>query len=85
MPRAVSTFQHFEISELVARLFAGKRIAYVDPKEHTYASNQFGETVILNRGGSVKLFTSEQEAHTWLTAGPSRDTAPSSVEQQPAR
>ncbi|HTX73841.1 MAG TPA: hypothetical protein VMC79_13505 [Rectinemataceae bacterium] len=63
----LSTTEHFEISEVVARLFVGKRIAYVDPKEHTYESNQFGETVILNRGGFVKLFVSEADAHAWLT------------------
>jgi hypothetical protein len=64
----LSTIEHFEISELVARLFVGKRIAYVDPKAETFDANSFGETVIRNRGGLVRLFKSEDDAHQWLSA-----------------
>ena len=66
----LNIFQHFEISELVANLFLGKRIAYVDPKEETFEANSFGETVVLNRGGVAKIFRSEDDAHQWLLANP---------------
>lgn len=62
----LSVVDHFEISEIVARLFAGKRIAYVDPKAETWDANEFGGTVINNRGGRAHVFRSEADAHHWL-------------------
>jgi hypothetical protein len=64
----LNTFQHYEISLLVAKLFLGKRIAYVDPKEETFRANSFGETVVINRGGIAKIFTLESDAIPWLLA-----------------
>jgi len=60
--------QHYDISVIVAKLFPGKLIAYVDPKEETFADNSFGETVVQNRGGLAKVFRSEHDAHQWLMA-----------------
>jgi hypothetical protein len=62
----LNTVDHYEISEVIARLFAGRRIAYVDPKAETFEANYFGGTVINNRGGRTKVFRSEDEAHAWL-------------------
>ena len=64
----LDTLQIFDVSELVAKLFHGKVIAYVDPKEKTFKDNQFGETVVRNRGGDAKVFHSEMEADQWLMA-----------------
>lgn len=62
----LDTSEHFYISTLVARLFAGKVIAYVDPKAETFENNQFGETVVTNRGVVAKVFHTETEAEVWL-------------------
>ncbi len=62
----LSTLELYEIGEFISELFLGKKIAFVDPKEDTYADNKFGETVILNRGGRVVLFQSAVEAEKWL-------------------
>jgi hypothetical protein len=64
----LNVFQHYEISQLVASLFLGKRIAYVDPKEETFDANSFGETVVVNRGVIAKIFRLESDAHQWLLA-----------------
>jgi hypothetical protein len=73
----LNTFQHFEISKLVASLFLGKRIAYVDPKEETFDANSFGETVIQNRGGIAKVFRLEDDARQWLLANLAPEGEPS--------
>lgn len=62
----LSTINLFKVGEIISELFVGKRIAFVDPKEDTFADNKFGETVILNRGGRVVLFHSVKEAEKWL-------------------
>ncbi len=41
-----------------------KRAILYNPKDHGSAS--FFETVALNRGHMVKIFTNEEEAKTWL-------------------
>jgi hypothetical protein len=68
----LNTFEHFEISQVVASLFSGRRIAYVDPKEETFEANSFGETVVVNRGVTAKVFRIEHDAHQWLLADPLR-------------
>jgi len=73
----LNTFQHFEISQVIASLFLGKRIAYVDPKKDTYDNNSFGETVVVNRGVIAKVFRTEKEAQQWLLADPSHNKPPS--------
>ncbi|MCF6239392.1 MAG: hypothetical protein L3J79_11405 [Candidatus Marinimicrobia bacterium] len=65
----LTTIELHHLSELVSRLFRGKKIAYIDEKEATFEDNKFGETVILNRGGIVKLFKSEAEGQEWVTRG----------------
>jgi len=68
----LSMVDHFEISEIVAKLFAGKRIAYVDPKADTWDANEFGGTVINNRGGRAQVFKTEADAHLWLITRPAK-------------
>jgi hypothetical protein len=63
---SLNIFQHFQISVEIAKWFRGKRIAYVDPKEATYAANEFGENVLQNRGVTAKVFRSEAAAVRWL-------------------
>jgi hypothetical protein len=65
----LNIFEHFEISKLIASLFLGKRIAYVDPKDETFEANSFGETVVVNRGVTAKVFRTESDAHQWLQYG----------------
>ena len=65
----LSISEHYDISLVVARLFASRRIAYVDAKEETYAKNKFGETVVVNRGVNAEVFRLEDEALDWLLGG----------------
>lgn len=44
------------------------RIAFVDPHLESLPENQFGETVAVNRGVQVKVFTNETDALPWLLA-----------------
>jgi len=62
----LSDTDHFYLSLVVAELFRGRKIAFVDPKEATYEKNKFGETVVVNRGVVAAVFRSEEEAKTWL-------------------
>ena len=46
-----------------------RRIAYVDVNpEHDVARMQFAETVAINRGVSIRHFTTVAEAEAWLRA-----------------
>ena len=56
------------MSEKIAKLFLGKIIAYVDPKQETIEHNKFGETVVYKRGVVAKVFNSEPEAVEWITS-----------------
>ena len=62
----LSTSEHYYLSLIVAELFAGKRIAYVALNEASYGGNKFGETVVVNRGVTAKVFRTEEEAVAWL-------------------
>lgn len=42
------------------------RLAFVDPNEESLADVQFTETVAVNRAYSVKAFSNEDDAVTWL-------------------
>jgi len=46
--------------------FTGVKIAFVDRHPEQMNTNLFGETVALNRGLVVKVFSSAQEAEEWL-------------------
>jgi hypothetical protein len=62
----LTTLGLHKLSIKVAELFSGKKIAYVDPKTNTFDDNKYGETVVRNRGGRAKLFSSEEEGLEWL-------------------
>ena len=65
---SLSTTEIFYLSEKIAKLFLGKIIAYVDPKQETIEHNKFGETVVYKRGVVAKVFNSEPEAVEWITS-----------------
>ena len=62
----LNTIQIHNLSQKVAELFRGLKIAFVDPKEETYEDNKYGETVVYNRGAWAKVFRDEKEALDWL-------------------
>jgi hypothetical protein len=62
----LTTTQHFLVSEVIARLFTGSVIAYVDPKQETIDNNLFGENVVVNRGVIARVFPEEAPAFEWL-------------------
>ncbi|MBU1100259.1 MAG: hypothetical protein KKA84_07620 [Bacteroidetes bacterium] len=62
----LKTIEIHRLSVIVAKLIAGLNIAFIDPKEETYSSNAFGETVVANNGGMAKLFRTEKEGIKWL-------------------
>lgn len=48
-----------------------RRIAYVDAnKEHSSSNMHFAETVAVNRGVNIKVFSSVQEGEKWLRTIP---------------
>ncbi len=63
---SLSTAEHFHLSLIVAELFIGLQVAFVDSKAETFKKNQFGETVVVNRGVLAEVFHSEEEALRWL-------------------
>lgn len=56
------------VASEIPRLMKGVRIAFVDEAAEHYEENVFGETVAINRGATGRVFRSEEEAITWLTA-----------------
>jgi len=56
----------YTLSVNVALLFAGKRIAYVDPKNESFDANKYGESVVQSRHVTVRLFRTEPDAIKWL-------------------
>jgi hypothetical protein len=62
----LNALKHYEISIIIANLFPGKKIAFVDPKQDTFELNKFGETVVFNRGGIALVCRSEAEGLEWL-------------------
>lgn len=62
----LSTIELYTLSIIVSDLFRGKTIAFIDSKDDTFEDNKFGETVIGNRGGTAKVFRSEDEGLEWL-------------------
>lgn len=56
----------YTLSVNVALLFAGKTIAYVDPKNESYDANRYGESVVASRRVTVRLFRTEADAVKWI-------------------
>jgi hypothetical protein len=69
----LGTFEIFRAAEfLSARVPPAVRISVVcDPR--FLADARFWETVAVNRGLRVRVFTDVESAHSWLTAGSSRE------------
>ena len=63
----LDTNDTFHISKEIAKLHIGNTIAFVDPKEETFAANAFGGTVVANRGVITRVFDNESDAVEWLT------------------
>lgn len=62
----LDTNDTFHISKEIAKLHIGNTIAFVDPKEETFAANAFGGTVVANRGVITRVFDNENDAVEWL-------------------
>ncbi len=65
----IGTFPTYEvITKNISQLLAyDHHLAYVDANpEHDWDNNQFGETVAVNRGISLKVFSNAPEAEEWL-------------------
>lgn len=62
----------YTLSVNVALLFAGKTIAYVDPKNESFDANRYGESVVASRQVTVRLFRTEPDAVKWLEKQQSR-------------
>ncbi len=62
----LSTLEIHMLSEIVSKRFSGVRVAFVDPKDETFEDNSFGETVVRNRAGVVRLFKTIESAERWL-------------------
>lgn len=58
--------QVYRLSVEIARIHVGNTIAYVDPKQESYESNAFGETVVVGQGVTARLFKNETDAVYWL-------------------
>jgi hypothetical protein len=50
------------------------RIAWVELNEESFDSSYFAETVLVNRGMPVRLFTEESQAKEWLLGDSSNRT-----------
>jgi len=64
----LSTLEIHRLSEIISRLFSGVKVAFLDSKKETFEDNKFGETVVRNRAGLIRLFSSMEEAELWLTS-----------------
>ena len=68
----ITTAQHYDFGSHLADRFRGLRVAIVlsvslrDPQH-------FGETVALNRGADLGVFTDIEEAHRFLGVRPAKD------------
>ena len=67
-----STMQQFEAGAMLAKHFKGLQVAIV-VQESLRDPSQFGETVAVNRGAKVRVFTDEAEAQSWLGTNPAGD------------
>jgi hypothetical protein len=67
----ISTFDIFKIVDQASQNVPStvQKIAYVDMNaQHDHEAMHFAETVALNRGVNIKLFTNLQLAREWLDA-----------------
>lgn len=64
----VSVADMFTVGEHIASLSYKYRvkIAFIDKDATQFEDNEFGELVSHNRGGDGKIFTSVNDAETWL-------------------
>ena len=60
-----ATFPLFDFGSKLAATLRGTRIAIVS-SPGTHMDLEFLETVIVNRGGQIKVFNSFEDAYAWL-------------------
>jgi hypothetical protein len=62
----LTVIEHYNLSIIIAALFSRIKIAFIDPKEHTFELNKFGEAIVFSRGGKALICRSEAEGLEWL-------------------
>ncbi len=66
----LSMMERFDLGEQLAKVMSHKiKVAIVWPEKNT---NRFIETVAFNRGGSMQIFGTIDQATEWLSASESR-------------
>jgi len=70
----LSTLERFDYASRIAKQFRGLKVAFV-VNEMVRDPNLFGETVALNRGANIRVFTVSAEAYRWLEVGPTSEAA----------
>ncbi len=68
LENSLSTVENYDLSAMFTEVgFSSKhRMAWVDQNPDTFDSTYFAETVLHNRGFSVRLFREVEDAKQWL-------------------
>jgi hypothetical protein len=67
----LTTTDHYYLGDYASKVLqeaAIDRAAVVDLNQQSLPDNQFGETVVRNRGARVAVFDEPDEAEQWITA-----------------
>jgi hypothetical protein len=76
LPISLTTTEHFQCATEIAEHFRGFMLAVVqDPP--LLISQRFGETVARNRGATLRVFGTVEEAYVWLGVEPANKLEPS--------
>ena len=66
-PNRLDTMETFAVGAAVARMPTDRlRIAFLDNESDHDPSNEFGETVAVNRGAPIRVFRDRAAAEEWL-------------------
>ena len=66
-PNQPTTIEMFKLAQFATELFKdGTKVAHVDKQISDIDLNKFGETVGVNRGLNVRVFSKIQDAEKWL-------------------
>ena len=71
---SLSIMERFEYATRLAEHFRGLKVAFV-LHESLQDPGLFGESVAINRGGNIRVFTNLEEACEWLGINPANKTA----------